>query len=126
MKAEVKAQWVAALRSGDYVQGHSRLVEYDFSGNSFYCCLGVLCDLAVKAGVEGIRASRAGFHVDVHPIYNDGPIEALENGYLPPVVQEWAEVDGHNPMAGSNALAAWNDQRAVDFDRIADLIEEHL
>lgn len=44
---EVKEKWVAALLSGDYTQGHNMLRDYDGG----YCCLGVLCDLAAKAGV---------------------------------------------------------------------------
>lgn len=42
MNAELKAKWLAALRSGEYVQGEGRLRG---EGNS-YCCLGVLCDIS--------------------------------------------------------------------------------
>jgi len=41
LKPEVKAQWLAALRSGDYEQGHGIMRTLD---NKF-CCLGVLCDV---------------------------------------------------------------------------------
>ena len=40
MDAELKAKWVAALRSGKYEQGPLFLRN----GES-YCCLGVLCDV---------------------------------------------------------------------------------
>jgi hypothetical protein len=43
MNPEVKAKWVAALRSGEYEQG----VEALKAGDAF-CCLGVLCDLYAK------------------------------------------------------------------------------
>lgn len=48
MNAELKAKWVAALRSGDYKQttGVLRL------GDAF-CCLGVLCEVAGVPAVEG-------------------------------------------------------------------------
>lgn len=39
MKPELKAKWVAALRSGEFAQGKGKLV--DESGTRF-CCLGVL------------------------------------------------------------------------------------
>lgn len=39
---ELKAQWVAALRSGEYKQGHGELRT---NGGTRYCCLGVLTDL---------------------------------------------------------------------------------
>lgn len=47
MNPEIKAEWLAALRSGEYNQAFSRLKG---PGGSF-CCLGVLCDLYVKKGV---------------------------------------------------------------------------
>jgi len=47
MKLEVKKLWIEALRSGKYEQGRGALNK-----DGKFCCLGVLCDLAVKAGVE--------------------------------------------------------------------------
>ncbi len=41
MKKEIADQWVAALRSGKYKQGHFCLRSSD----NEYCCLGVLTDL---------------------------------------------------------------------------------
>lgn len=42
MNPEVKAKWLAALRSGEYKQTTNKL--HDASGEM--CCLGVLCDLS--------------------------------------------------------------------------------
>lgn len=42
MNPEIKAKWVAALRSGDYEQGRGYLHRGGF------CCLGVACDLFIK------------------------------------------------------------------------------
>ena len=39
MAPELKAQWIAALRSEEYTQGYNSLR----TGNGYYCCLGVLC-----------------------------------------------------------------------------------
>lgn len=41
MDAELKAKWVAALRSGEYRQGVGYLNAKDG-----FCCLGVLCDIS--------------------------------------------------------------------------------
>lgn len=51
-KAQRKARrlWVKALRSGEYKQGYGYL-HYKRGGKDKFCCLGVLCDLAVKNGV---------------------------------------------------------------------------
>lgn len=45
-------KWVEALESGQYQQTKSYLARPAMTGNDIgYCCLGVLCDLAVKHGV---------------------------------------------------------------------------
>lgn len=44
MDADLKAKWVAALRSGEYQQGQTRL-KRTIGDTAKYCCLGVLCDL---------------------------------------------------------------------------------
>ena len=46
MNPQIKAQWVADLRSGQYEQGNGYL-----NADGKLCCLGVLCEQAVKAGV---------------------------------------------------------------------------
>ena len=48
MDAEVKAQWVEALRSGKYKQAKG--VLHKVGGG--YCCLGVLCDVLGKEWIE--------------------------------------------------------------------------
>jgi hypothetical protein len=45
MNKELKARWVAALRSGKYAQGQGYLRV----GDNF-CCLGVLCDIIDSKG----------------------------------------------------------------------------
>src|SRR5215469_11819332 len=51
MNKEIKSKWTAALRSGEYEQGIGSLCLAGVNGSKKYCCLGVLCDLAVKDGV---------------------------------------------------------------------------
>jgi len=50
MNPEVKAQWIEALESGEYTQGRGALTKVGPDGSRSHCCLGVLTDLAVKAG----------------------------------------------------------------------------
>jgi hypothetical protein len=130
MNPEIKAQWVAALRSGDYEQGMSRLVTVRGDGTFDYCCLGVLCDLAVKADVpltvldEGISRSYDNY-----------------NGLLPQAVRDWAgftedsAIDtgegefrvhvGISEAGDPIDLAELNDG-GDSFDKIAELIEAGL
>lgn len=51
MNEEVKTLWLEALRSGEYTQGEFRLKTDLAAGEVQFCCLGVLCEIAVKEGV---------------------------------------------------------------------------
>jgi hypothetical protein len=83
MNPDVKAQWVAALRSGEYAQGREVLhsTEYDS-----YCCLGVLCDVAVKSGLD-IPVD----HMPAATFYGE------KHCTLPAGVMEWAGLDEELP-----------------------------
>lgn len=116
MKAEIKAEWIAALRSGNYRQGYGGLR----SEEDKFCCLGVLCDLAVKAGVLGEGRLNKFDHE-----YEYG-LEG-ESVSLPLEVMEWS---GINNMVGRIApigsLIALNDGHKLSFEHIAIVIEEEL
>jgi len=45
MDAEIKAKWIAALRSGEYQQGSGALKIEHHNGTVEHCCLGVLAEL---------------------------------------------------------------------------------
>jgi hypothetical protein len=114
MNPEIRARWTAALRSGDYQQGRSALRKGDE-----LCCLGVLCDLAVKAGVLTAAPGEDG-----HCWRYDGVPD-----YLPESVQEWAGLPQGNPLvtapgrAEAEPLAILNDQYFLSFAEIADAID---
>ena len=119
MNIDIKAQWLTALRSGDYRQGTGVLRTADDQ----YCCLGVLCDLAEKAGVVAVHLP-IGNHA-----YFYGDDEGGTDTVLPQVVEDWAGLDGENPWVKhdgkSDAIAELNDKGAT-FSQLADLIEEQL
>lgn len=121
MNPEIKAKWIAALKSGEYEQGRGGLALQAVCGDVRYCCLGVLCDLAAKEGVVNAEWSgREGWY-------------GGNASYLPSSVALWAGIedglrsDAHNPRIPSLgvSLAELNDG-VVTFDRIAEIIEEHL
>lgn len=123
MNPDVRKLWTNALRSDKYKQGTNALCADRGDGDE-YCCLGVLCDLAVKAGVDisvskTDRESRPGDRVTM-TVY-DGAV-----AYPPPAVWEWAGLKSYNPRAGEHALGKWNDHMDADFHKIADLIDKHL
>lgn len=108
MKEEIKDKWVAALRSGKYVQTRDRLKDYD---NGF-CCLGVLCD------ISGVSEWKVG--VDSYVYLN-------KDGTLPLSVMEWAGLrspDGEVSGQEHDSLAEINDAGNT-FETISQIIEKH-
>lgn len=45
MRKDVMIKWVAALRSGKYIQGRKRLKQVSDTSVIEHCCLGVLCEV---------------------------------------------------------------------------------
>lgn len=113
LNPEVKARWVAALRSGEYTQGKGMLREAD----NCMCCLGVLCDLYDKDGWGKLFNGFSG----------SPPMEVREWAGFPVAPYE----DDSRPtpdvtIAGRvEALYTHNDQGAT-FAEIADAIEQQL
>src|SRR5690348_17476896 len=101
MDPQIKAEWVAALRSGEYRQGSGTLR----SDQDEFCCLGVLCDLAVKAGVPGITVEERHSQVSNTllgyayggPEIPDVKGSTTSYAYLPAAVMAWAGLDSENP-----------------------------
>ncbi len=108
--------WVQALESGEYRQGVGRLAGLE-DGQWHYCCLGVLCEVAIGQGVPLELDSLSG---NVKS-YNG-------RGSLPPSeVFEWLGVtlEGVNDIEVEAAdqfytyLAEANDHLKWDFLKIA-------
>lgn len=127
MKADIKAQWVKDLRSGEFEQGHGLLERVDSDGKSTFCCLGVLCRQAVKAGA--IPAPELHCYQYMYLADRPGGGEGfVESTSLPRKVREWAglperediDIDGH-----ITAIHA-NDALKLSFAEIADLIEQNV
>lgn len=60
MDSEIKARWIAALRSGEFAQGAGWL-RTDGDDESRYCCLGVLCEMATQDGTIPPFSPRDGY-----------------------------------------------------------------
>jgi len=111
MKPEIKEKWIKALRSKTYKQGRNCLRNC----TNEYCCLGVLCDIAVQNGVipPPILSLSTKFQYDGETTH-----------YLPIRVQQWASFSESDPYSFSlgGKLSASND-KGVTFDTIANAIE---
>ena len=132
MNPKIKAQWLAALRSGEYQQGKGAL-RRTIQGEEKFCCLGVLCELAVKAEVTPAPV------VDSHqPTLAAWQYENGNWGSLPPSVRDWAgllSVDpsvivtsgsANHPVRHEQNLSECNDDLRLTFAQIADVIEAQL
>lgn len=117
MNQEIKAKWVAALRSGEYEQGTSHLNKDDK-----FCCLGVLCDIYRKETGEGEWQPTGDGYASQFKIQND-----WESKVTPSIVAGWAGLVLKNPVPIEfrQSLAEMNDEGKT-FAEIADIIEEHL
>jgi len=118
MKKRIAKKWCEELRSRKYKQGKRRLRQ----GEKF-CCLGVLCDLAVKAGLGEWKGGEYRHTAGEH----DGVSCAVG---LVAGVRHWSGVQTYDGAAGNGAagyasLARMND-RGVGFPEIADFIEAHV
>jgi len=127
LKPEIKEIWCNALESGEYPQSKGSL--YSSQG---FCCLGVLGDLAVKAGVAKWKTVRE--NEPKRLVTNSG----ASPGYLVSEVIEWAcvpkdwdECDGcfylpdSHPAKPYRSLPEANDM-GLSFTEIAKLIQKHF
>lgn len=118
MKRAVRAKWVAELRSGKYKQGRSKLHQRGQGTEpDQFCCLGVLCHMAV---VDGLPLRVVG------DTYGDRDVTKYggEISLPPEYVKDWA---GWDEMGGSAIrimyLANANDDGHT-FAEIATMIEQ--
>lgn len=155
LNPEVKEKWVSALNSGAFPQTTGALKQVkpvitapNGAGNTEqvvgYCCLGVLCEVAVlnnviPAGVQPHTTEKwveATYDADTHELIDGGHWEQLpldqqipkgfwnfDNGSDMPgfTVLEWADL----PIEVAKYLAHKNDNGAT-FGQIADFIQREL
>lgn len=128
MRSDVKAKWVQALRSGEYQQTVGllhRVVDGNTDGSTNpdaglqvgFCCLGVLCEVAVKDGVISATHKDGGHFV----LYGKEGISML-----PEKVQQWAGLTSlgtYEDNGETRSLAELNDHDRLNFNQIADVVE---
>ena len=148
MKQEVAELWTEALRSGGYQQTTGTLARVDEESGEVigHCCLGVLCELAIKAGVKVSRVGeKRTEYVDddtdeLYEVYSNITFDDRDD-LVPQVVKDWAglrtndgSVENNHPDGSaeeeemdsefSDSLAGLNDSGKT-FRQIADLIEKY-
>jgi hypothetical protein len=118
MNPEIRAQWCAALRGGEYAQtrealrrlpGDSDVTDAQPVG---YCCLGVLTDLYVKDG-------------NLEDYEDHGWEQTVwdADGVLASPVRDWAGLFACNPSLTPALTASDVNDGGGTFAEIADLID---
>lgn len=121
MNPEIAAEWQADLISGKYKQttGVLRCAEGGF------CCLGVLCEQAVRAGI--VTRVDAGNRILYESVENQFD---CEGGVIPRAVRLWAEMESDNGEyvrdGVTYSLAGDNDDRGFSFSEIAAFIGKNF
>ena len=124
MKRAERDEWTAALRSGDYGQGLGYLMN---TTRNVGCCLGVKCDLDVKAGRYGVSWALT----DGESFYNnrlqvqDGNPDPDENYGRPAFPSSWLLSRWGLSVRTTQQLASLNDSQ-MPFRMIADWIDENV
>lgn len=143
MNRQAKELWLKALRSGEYGQAETKLCKINPDGSRGYCCLGVLTEVAIEGGfVEMERRSHYQVAEAEYTVYVNPGDEDPDGGfyaYTPDAVAEWADLPASNPTVKhvmvndwgneaeyTDSLADLNDDVGLNFEQIADLIEEQL
>jgi len=113
MNPEIKARWVAALRSGEYKKTTGKL-----RAKGGFCCLGVLCNLHAQDHPEiAAKQKKKGEYM--------GQAELL-----PWTVRDWAGLSssggGQVRIDGCRDTLANHNDNGVSFKQLADAIEEQL
>ncbi len=137
MNPEIKQQWLQALRSGEYQQARGNLRV-----DNTFCCLGVLCDLAIKQNVVPAwqKERETDYQWYIHEPREWAGSDNRQAAVLPKAVVAWAGLPDANPeliptekLADRKFLANYNDGRQAfgnlaphTFTQLADLIEKYL
>jgi hypothetical protein len=105
-----KYEWIDALLSGKYEQGHHQLKRDSLRGGSaYYCCLGVLCE------IKNNLAKRSDYS---NNWYSEGGTEDMpSDAFMDDIGLEHDD---------ANQLAKLNDSEGWTFPEIAQWIQDNV
>lgn len=110
LNVDAKKKWLEALRSGEYEQGRGALQK-----GGMFCCLGVLCEVAVKEDIIPPPS------IDV---FDTATYDGSYRVTIPGAVSDWAfELRRGDEVSN---LMQMNDSGKNSFSDIADYIEENM
>jgi hypothetical protein len=129
LRTKIKRDWLEALRSGEYKQGQMALVNATTNPEvDQFCCLGVLCDLAVRQEV-GEWDGKYYVHDTASGKKGGGAPNDKSSAIVPSNARPWAfrksSPSGHSIHTAISVLMRANDTGST-FKQIADWIEKNL
>lgn len=133
MNPEIKAEWLTALRSGEYMQTNGALRRESLDGTVGFCCLGVLCEVLASDG--RITFDKELGYPDLRNYGSDVDDEGnpVSGGAfsLPYLVREMVGISTDageytDENGNDQTLISMNDSRGRTFSEIADIIEKHF
>jgi len=139
MDKRIKALWIEALESGEYKQstGSLRYTPED-SGEPKFCCLGVLCEVAIKDGLD-IEFDPEGETYDGCSAFlpekvqhwagledEGGYVRSVDSGYLQTHVEYTVPGGDYGYTEEASTLLTLNDAAMWPFEKIAKVIDEQF
>lgn len=119
--AEVRAEWKRWLLSGEFKQVKETLTSLDDDGNcTGHCCLGVLQEMGVAAGIAVVIPAANKIEADLRH-YRDAEGGDPWTSLPTPDVREWAGLSSRD----ADLYAEANDDYGATFRRIAEVVEEN-
>lgn len=134
-KIKLVQDWIAALRSGEYKKGEGALKTQVDDRKPEFCCLGVLCEVALKAGiqitVEDGSNGRTMYSQSTSSLGNDDLRSLVEEGYVGNGIThgsgfEDALISMNDGKFETDPETGKEDSVVYSFDQIADHIQEYL
>jgi hypothetical protein len=138
---EFIVQWIDALRSGNYQQGHNQLVKRGkYEKHWKFCCLGVGCDIAEEADIVK-KVKRSSFSYSEMGFFDPGrELDTANYSFtsMPYLLTKWLGWDELGlpfkkiPGALTDisyiepTLMKLNDAEEFSFEKIADFIERWI
>lgn len=115
---DVKELWVETLRSGRYKQGFTYL-RWNYLGSETFTVTGVLCDLAVKAGVlREPWCEELERDVFVYRYGSEGNARTL-----PKEVYDWLGVERSSNFMDNPLFHLESKNNELSFEELANIIE---
>lgn len=121
MYSDALEWWVEALESGEFPQTRGTMCLLDDNEQpAGYCCLAVLCELAIRHGVPVITDKCCEYRESFRTY------DGLKGSYLPHSVVVWAGLSSALVQLGPWVAAYYNDEREEDFPTIAAAIRRYV